>query len=219
MNQALPGGGMQGSSLPTDLPLSQNAPPHGIHELIAYPYRIPWEWILSGIIGGALLTALLYWAWKKFRSSTSPSGGSMTEKPVDPLPGLESRLKDLTVQEPFTGKNAEEFYYQLSIIFRGILEICCRFPATDLTRRELESPVRSISFLNLKEKEFILDFMGRSDQIKFAGAVTEKNEATEYKEQVIQMSQKLIKEFRQSLATEARDLPPKTSETSSTSIV
>lgn len=174
----------------------QSAPPHGILGLMEYPYRIPWEWVLPAIAAGALIALLSYWIWKKFLRNQNDLGKFAT--PIDLIPSLESRLKTLAPQEPFSGKNAENFYYQLSMTFREILEICCQFPATDFTQKELKGPIGAIDFLTRREKEFILNFLGRSDLIKFAGAGTNKDEALDHKEHMIQVSQKLINHFRQS---------------------
>ena len=181
-----------GSALaPTRLP---DTPPHGAKEMISYPPLFPWAWILAGA-GAAILITFFWWRHRKKKARLARQKGKL---PRDPLPELLLQISSLKPQEPFDKKKASGFYYLLGMGFREILEHCCLFPATDMTRKELEQPISDILWLEREDKDFIRQFLGRADLIKFSEVTASCNEALRHQEQIAAISARLIEKFRKS---------------------
>ncbi|MCB9228526.1 MAG: hypothetical protein H6618_02855 [Deltaproteobacteria bacterium] len=187
-----------------------SGPPHGAKGLIAYPVSLSWLWTLISILLLSLLVFLLF----KFGKKYFPAASAARPVPEDPIPVLLRKLQEVQPGRPFDRHAAADFYYSLGLSFRNLLEYCCDFPATDMTRQELRNPVQGINWLSMKEKTTILEFLNRSDLIKFSEAETSADEALNHKQQLLGISEKLISSFRSQTAenTATQSISPESTE-------
>src|SRR3989338_4648031 len=95
----------------------------------------------------------------------------------------------------FQGKKAIDYFFELNMAFRQYIEARAPIRATDLTLRELRGPLRDRCPLSRDNIEDVLKFLERSEYVKYAGVVTDFQEAVDSHAQVLQwvtfMRQKL----------------------------
>ncbi len=149
-----------------------NGLPHDIRGLL--PYQTPW-WVYGlWAMGGMLVLALAYWAYKYWKSRKKLAA----EFPVDPWDDLAGRLSALKPPLPFVGKAQEDFFYLLSLLLREGVELRTGIPATDRTYKELKLPLQQKLPFGQTEVDAVLRFLERADWIKFAGVPSDVEEAT-----------------------------------------
>jgi hypothetical protein len=172
------------STPPTPAPAALPAPepdhlPHDIREII--PYVWSWEdWRTWGMILTAvlLLTALIYWLWKRRKAAPLPP-------PEDPILVANRFLQQLVPPQPFVGKAQAEYFYQLNLGLRHYVELTCGFSATEMTLRELREKLQTLSQFSTERKQDLNRFFERTDLIKFAKAETSLQEALESHEKIL----------------------------------
>lgn len=131
-------------------------------------FAVLWPWILVGFISFVLLWWLVRWWSKRPRKETS---GPKLEpaRPVDLVTRLSNELANIKITEPFDQKNRELFYFILSGVLRGFIELRTNISATDCTLTELKQHLsRSLLQLSDDEWEGMWEFLIRADLIKFA---------------------------------------------------
>lgn len=177
---------------PTQTAKTPFVPPHDIYELTAP--RTPWDlWVLASILGVALILFLIFFIrkWKQRIPSAEPA--KVMKKTVDPKVELANRLHRLEAKTPFLLQEREEFFYQLSMILRGFIELKTGLRATDMTSQEISEQLeQQRSPLSDQEVSAVLSFLHRADQIKFAGEDIGVVEAERNKADVEQWARSLM---------------------------
>lgn len=146
--------------------------PHDIHGLIPYQPTLLdyWPWLLAGAL--TLLACSLLWRWwSKRKKQPKPV------PPVNPWDLIERRILALQPNEPFVGKDREQFFYDLSLALREAIERRTGLRATDMTLSELCSPLARLSPFAHESTDAVLAFLKRADFIKFAEAPASRDEA------------------------------------------
>ena len=161
--------------------------PHDIVGLSDYPLRIS----ILHIAIVALITLLLLWFL--YRRFFKTSQGPKKKKELHPLLKLEKDLLKLKPQRFTSSKEQEEYFYQLNLIFRSILEHAYDFPATDLTLKELYQPIKNKVDFDPDEITNLLKFFERCELIKFAKAESSYLEAEKFYHQSVDWSEMIIK--------------------------
>ena len=168
--------------------MEQGQPPHPIVELAAYPFRIPLSWWigLATIVVLAVL-GLLIWRWHKNKNQVHYAPRSE--------PPLLLMLRSLEAQvppSPFPESMHCDYFFTLSMVFRQILEQAYDFPATDLTLKELKTPLQQkVTFEGYKHAD-MLQFFERCDLIKFAKAPTHEDEALNFHRQALSWAKAIV---------------------------
>lgn len=156
-------------------------PPHALKGLMAYPLSLAdlWPWILAAVLAVVIFLVI----WRYFKNRKPKAQPLVVE---DPFLVLERRLNHLLPPNPFDAKKSIQYYFDLNMLFRQIIEFCSGVPATDLTLQELKGPLRQKSVLSRETTEEMLSFLERCEYIKFAGLVTDLAEAENSHRQVKQ---------------------------------
>ena len=186
-------------SLQTQVPVSKGQGldhlPHGIYELMDYPWTASWLfWLGLTFLIFLLILALVYFFAKRHKSKKR-----LTKE--DPLVLLRRSLRQVELERPFDQKRAAEFYYQLGLLFREVIEITCAFPATDSTLKELRQPLEQLP-LKQEERAAVWSFFEQAEYIKFAQRPATYEQAEDRKNEVLSWSAKLISSYRQKIAEE-----------------
>ena len=148
--------------------------PHDIRGLL--PYSWPWwEYALWGLLVAAVLALVGFGGWYFYRKWRARRDLAITNE--DPWEIFGRRLTALRPPMPFSGSEQEEFFFQLSLLVREVIELRTKVPATDRTYQELREPLRRKLPLSTEEVEAVLAFLERADLVKFAGAPSSVAEA------------------------------------------
>jgi len=131
-------------------------------------FAVIWPWILLGLLCFALLWWLVRWWSKRPRKEPTKINVEPT-KPVDQITLLTNELANIKITEPFNQTARESFYYKLSGVLRGFIELRTGISATDCTVSELRGQL-SRTILQLSDSEWagMWKFLTRADLIKFA---------------------------------------------------
>jgi len=127
-----------------------------------------WKYLAPALLFLLALAATVFWFRRKKQSATLP---------VVVVPPWEKALQDLKqLQQLFgTGKiEARMYYFQLSEIIRTYLEKRFNIPLLESTTQEIQTSLPE-ECLNGTPKNKFLEFLNRSDLIKFAKLAPEKN--------------------------------------------
>ncbi|MBI2603569.1 MAG: hypothetical protein HYW48_10995 [Deltaproteobacteria bacterium] len=153
--------------------------PHGLKGLIAYPFSLgAWWWL---VVAGLMIACILFaWWWKNRSRTVAP------EPREDPLLTLEKKLSNMLPPKDFHGKKAIDYFFELNMTFRQYIEARAPIRATDLTLRELRGPLRDRCPLSRDNIEDVLKFLERSEYVKYAGIVTDFQEAVDSHAHVLQ---------------------------------
>ena len=155
--------------------------PHDVYGLV--PYQPPlWGYIIAAAIGLATLLAL-YMLWKKYRKH------KMAAKPLepkaDPLKVCLAALRALEPTEPFTRREQNNFFFQLSMIFREYIELTLNVPATDSTTGELKTHLARVFTIDRETKKSYIQFLESADMVKFAEKEVSLQSAEEQKNLIL----------------------------------
>jgi hypothetical protein len=127
-----------------------------------------WGYLFPGVV--LLLALVIAIIWFRRKKKLAPI-------PIVMTPPWEKALQDLKqLQELFgTGRiDARMYYFQLSEIIRTYLEKRFRIPLLESTTQEIQTRLPE-ECLNGTPKNKFLEFLNRSDLIKFAKLAPEKN--------------------------------------------
>ncbi len=162
-------------------PTAANQPPHDLKGLLSYPLSLLdlWPWLLAATLASAIVLVVL-WYLKNRKPKAKPQ---IIE---DPFLVLERQLYRMAPPTPFEDKKSIQYYFDLNMLFRQIIEFCSGVRATDLTLQELKGPLREKSILSRDTTEELLNFLERCEHIKFAGLMTDLAEAEHSHKQVKQ---------------------------------
>ena len=157
--------------------------PHGIEGIIAYPFD--WSWVvylfLFLFFGG-----LLVYFYRRFKKPKI--------KPVKkinlPL-NIYNKVLALEPQLPFSKKEQEEYFYQLSFSLRHYIELKRDIPATDMTFNELKKPLESKLNLSEEMTKEVFSFLKKAEFIKFAHKVATREEALKLRSDVLEWMDQL----------------------------
>ena len=140
----------------------------------------------------------LYYLWKN-RKKIIP------QKPQTPRHVIvNEKLKNLEAISPFNKPAQVEYYYQLGLLFREVIEITQNLKATDLTFKELKQPIEQMSVFSQEEKLEIIQFFGKSDRIKFAEDKSTLDQAQQAKLKIAGLAQRLIDRYLLQLSQEPK---------------
>ena len=162
-------------------PSATSQAPHDLKGLMAYPLSLLdlWPWFLAAALASAIGLVIL-WYLKNRKPKAKP------QVIEDPFLALERQLYHMVPPTPFEAKKGIQYYFDLNMLFRQIIEFCSGLPATDLTLQELKGPLRQKSILSRDTTEELLSFLERCESIKFAGLDTDLAEAENSHRQVKQ---------------------------------
>ncbi len=129
----------------------------GIRAPVEIPVDLRWLW---WTLGALALSAVLFWIWREWRKTTTPSA------PV-PMPAhlrARQRLRDALalMDQPLP------FCVAVSDTIRSYLEERFSFHAPDRTTEEFLQELKATSLVTAEQKESLADFLARCDLVKFA---------------------------------------------------
>lgn len=163
--------------------------PHEVYGLNQYPVN-PLYLLLSAI-GILILGSLAFFLWRKYKNRTMKSDVVQ----IHPLQQLKDQLDQLRIEVPFNPKRQIQFYFELGMVFRGVIEHICGFPATDMTLKELRAPLKSLLPLEADEISRVIHFFEKCDLIKFAGITSNEHEAEDFQNEINVWSRRMISEY------------------------
>lgn len=162
-------------------------PPHDILGLTEPAF--PWLMVGLAAIGLVLLGLVALWLWRR-RPAPKPVVSAPAPR-VDPLLEAGRLLDQVEPPRPFDRQGQEQFFFELSLGFRRVVEARTGIAATDMTTRELEQPLRRKAPFNEGELDGVLAFLRQADMIKFASQPVSLEDALSCREIVLGWSQKL----------------------------
>lgn len=152
---------MDKPATPTPAPALDSLP-HDIRGLVDYPDNLQQILLITIIVLVLIAAAYMARHWQR-----RWQGGSLPVK-IPEYQKVLNRLDKLNPQEPFNEADREKFFYELSGLLRLGIEVQSTIPATDLTLRELERPLRASAILPEEDLENLFAFLKRCELIKFA---------------------------------------------------
>ncbi len=152
--------------------------------------------VLMVLVGIILLVLLFFLIKKYFKKRKQPKDLKYLPAPIAPY---ETALKELELLSQTRILDARLFYFKLTAVLKKYIGRSYEINAVEMTSQEF---IRGINRLNLDKevKKDITGFYQRSDSIKYAGIVPEKDRAKEdllfIKEKIhqIEEDQKKIKD-------------------------
>ena len=152
------------------LAFSSEGFPHEPKSIMPYGFFVSiWILFFSFLFLLALILGLFF--YKRFKSNSEKSVF------LDLSLEVKKKISLLTPEEPFLKKQQEIFYYELGFNLRHYLELKTGVSATDLTFKELRTPLmKAFESLSLSSGD-VLEFLGRSELIKFSQKLSTSDEA------------------------------------------
>ena len=96
---------------------------------------------------------------------------------IELLPQLVNKIQQYSPKEPFHDPYKTNYFFELNMLLLAILEELFKFPATDLTLRELINPIKSHFGKMHLDPSNIMKILERCEEIKFAQSQTNLKEA------------------------------------------
>ena len=171
--------------------MNETLPPEPLRGLAQYShsYTLSEICMIVLLVGSSLFVSILcYFKWIKpyLQKKSLP-----TEEPK--LRTIERTLNQLNPEEPFDLAEQKRFYFELSFVFRQLIEEKYSFPATHLTLKELREPLLN-SLTASVEKNEVMDFFQFSDMVKFADSNVTIDQARLSYNQVLGWAKKIMNE-------------------------
>ena len=164
----------------------QTTPPHDIYTLL--PWRFPWSLLAIAVALLVLLIAAIFFYWRYRRPAVVTS---VATTPIDRVRVTRAKIVRLKPPEPFPiGPVQENYFFELSIAFRELLEYRFQLPVIGATLAEVTPRLRTLP-LAAKTIADIEAFLKRADAIKFAAQPSDRDEAQRDHQQVIAWMQRL----------------------------
>ena len=164
----------------------QPTPPHGIYNLL--PPHFPWAMV-------AIITALIIllgtaiFFYLRHRRPTTVTQTAIT--PRDPLRDARAKIIRLKPPNPFpVGKIQENYFFELSVAWRELIEYRFQLPVIGATLREVTPQLQKLPLARTTVTK-IEEFMHRADAIKFAAQPSNLEQAQQDHQQVMQWMQHL----------------------------
>ena len=159
--------------------------PHGIRGLVTYERTIDLSWLVILLV--VLLAALIGWLiYRQYKKRKKP------KITVHPLSALYQEIKKYEPDEPLRGAASVEYFFRLNLYLRQFLEMRLKFPATDLTYKELKAPLKKHLPFDEGGQLAVLKFLERSDTIKFAHQEASFSEAQDAHQDVLKWLRSLM---------------------------
>jgi hypothetical protein len=149
--------------------------PNDIKGLVDYPPSMLWLWCLLGVVVIILCVWLIRWVRTK-RKKQEPL--KLTEK--DRLRLLEEAIARLGVPNPFTQQSAKDFFFHLDMSLREFIEARLGVFVTNMTLQETIAALSASEAVSQSTCQEIKTFLQRCEQIKFADAMTNEEEARDF---------------------------------------
>lgn len=155
-------------------------------------------WLVAAL--GALILAYLVWRLaqrflKRPVAKALPAEPAPVEpKPHERLARIRRAIAGLDPAEGFDEAARERFYFELSHLFRELIEARTGEPATGMTSAELRPLIVGRLPLRKDEADEVTAFLAKADQIKFAAQAVSREAALDDRERVVRWSQKLAPE-------------------------
>jgi hypothetical protein len=142
-------------------PLLAGSATNVLHD-IKPPVDIPsgWAWLLW-VLGGLVLAALLFWAWRYWQKRRA-------QPPVMPVIPPHVRAKQKLQEALALIGQPKEFCVLVSDTLRWYLEERFDFHAPERTTEEFLHELRGTRYLTPDQKTGLEDFLNRCDLVKFA---------------------------------------------------
>lgn len=169
------------------------APPHGLKP--RYDLGVDWGAIVALLLVIAFMAFVAWWVWKWWqrRQAAGKSRAPVPEVPVGSrVQDLLASLRAMTPADPFDARAREEFYWRLGLAFRTAVEWRTGIGATSLTIRELRDPLRKKLPLPSQETSEALDFLEKSEGIKFAGVPVTPADAVAARDATMRLIKRLF---------------------------
>ncbi len=150
------------------------------------PFSFPWwgGWVIAGLI---LLIAALGYVW--YRRSQRPLPPEPEETPHE---RAFRRLKELSHFISTHPQEVQQYYYDLSEIFREFLERRFRFAAVSMTTEEFLPSLQQNTPYTLEESQQIAELCQKSDLIKYAEVLPSKQEMDDAYNRVHQFIESIV---------------------------
>ena len=162
------------------------SPPHGIYALL--PPHFPWAMLAIGLAVIVLLAAALFFYVRRRRAIVVTQ---TARTPRDRVRDARAKIIRLKPPQPFpVGKVQENYFFELSIAWRELIEYRFHLPVIGATLCEVSPrlqklPLARTTLANIKE------FMQRADAVKFAAQPSNFEQAQQDHRQVIKWMQQL----------------------------
>ena len=162
------------------------SPPHGIYDLL--PPHFPWAMVAIGLAITALL-ALAIFFYLRHRRPTVVTQAIVT--PRDRVRDARAKIIRLKPPQPFpVGKVQEDYFFELSIALRELIEYRFQLPVIGSTLREVTPQLRKLPLARTTLGS-VEQFMQRADAVKFAAQPSNFEQAQQDHQQVIKWMQQL----------------------------
>lgn len=163
-----------------------SSPPHGIYTLL--PPHFPWATvaILSAII---VLLGIAVFFYLRRRRPMVVTQAVTTQR--DRVRDARAKIIRLKPPQPFpAGKVQENYFFELSVAWRELLEYRFQLPVIGATLREVAPQLQKLPLARTTQAN-IEAFMHRADAIKFAAQPSSFEQAQQDHQQVIKWMRQL----------------------------
>jgi len=161
---------------------TSDLPPHGMRGPAAAHLRYDLWALYAVVLFGVLF--LGYWVFTRFNLSKETK--LTPTPPTDPVRDLIRQVRDAHPSAPFSTPQAEEYFYFLSSRLRQLIEKVTPIPAAEATMTELKPLLIEKLPLVPSDRDSLISFLDRADQIKYAGLPADQNEAEQAREKVLE---------------------------------
>ncbi len=163
-----------------------SSPPHGIYTLLPPHFPLTTVAIILAIIAVLAAAMVFYWRYRRPTVVTQAAAA-----PRDRVRDARAKIIRLKPPQPFpVGKVQENYFFELSLAWRELIEYRLQLPVIGATQREVIPQLQKLP-LARTTLENIEEFMHRADAIKFAAQPSDFEQAQQDHQQVIKWMQQL----------------------------
>lgn len=164
-------------------------PPHGIYALM--PPHFPWA-MVAIVLAIIVLLGTAVFFYLRHRRPTVVTQPAVT--PRDRVRDARAKIIRLKPPQPFpVGKVQEDYFFELSIAWRELIEYRFQLPVIGATLREVVPQLQRLPLARVTLAK-VEEFMQRADAVKFAAQPSDYEQAHQDHQQVIKWMQQLTRE-------------------------
>ena len=169
-----------------------SSPPHGIYTLL--PPHFPWMMLAIAIAIIILLGIAIFFYLRHRRPTVVTQAAIM---PRDRVRDARAKIIRLKPPNPFpVGTVQENYFFELSIAFRELVEYRFQLPVIGATLREVTPQLQKLPLAHTTVAK-VEEFMHRADAVKFAAQPSDIEQAQQDHRQVIKWVQQLTAQEEQ----------------------